>query len=116
MKQEVVLINFAQGLIADELKKENVEINIIDLDTINWEQIHTKIFPTDIFIITRFAEEYRHLLKVDPKVVYYDINDFIGQISDYKFGLKFPSLGKKLVGSLLEKEALSLWMIPEYLT
>lgn len=105
-KQEVVLINFAKGLIADELKKEKIDIKIIDLDTLNWNKINQLFFYTDIFILTKFEEVYRHLLKINPRVVYFDINDFICQISDYKFGIKFPSLGKKLVISLLAKKSI----------
>ncbi len=105
-KKEVVLINFSRGLIADELKKEKVEINIIDIDSLNWHNIHRQISHTDIFILTKFEEIYRHLLKINPRVVYFDINDFICQISDYKFGIKFPSLGKKLVNQLLAKRSL----------
>ena len=105
-KQEVVLINFAEGLIVDELKKEKIDIKIIDLDTLNWNKIDQLFFFTDIFILTKFEEVYRHLLKINPRVVYFDINDFICQISDYKFGIRFPSLGKKLVKSLLAKKSL----------
>lgn len=104
--QEVVLMNFKQGLIADLLKKENVIIEIIDLENIKWNKIHEKIFPTDILIITKFAEPFKYLLKIDPRVVYFDINDFICQISDYKYGIRFPSLGKRLVKQLLKKKSL----------
>lgn len=104
--QEVVLMNFKQGLIADLLIKENVIIEIIDLENIKWNKIHEKIFPTDILIITKFAEPFKYLLKIDPRVVYFDINDFICQISDYKYGIGFPSLGKRLVKQLLKKKSL----------
>ena len=105
-KQEVVLINFAQGLISDELKNEKIDIKIIDLDTLNWNKIDQIFFFNDIFILTKFEEVYRHLLKINPRAVYFDINDFICQISDYKFGIKFPSLGKKLIKSLVAKKSL----------
>lgn len=105
-KQEVVLINFAQGLIANELKKEKITINIIDLDTLDWNKIDQKIYPTDIFIIPKFLEIYWHLLKINPRIIYFDINDFICKISDYKFGIRLPYLGKKLVKKLLIKKSL----------
>lgn len=110
--QEVVLINFADGLIANELKKEGVTVKIIDLDTINWKDVDKQFFSTDIFIITAFDEIYHHFLKINPRFVYYDINDFIGRISAYKFNFKFRSWGRKLVSRLLAANSLSLWMIP----
>lgn len=105
-KQEVILLNFSEGLFADELRKQNINIPIIDLDTLNWDRVDQLIFPDDIFIITKFVEPYRHLLKVNPRVIYYDINDFICKISDYKYGIRFPSLGKRLVQSLLDNSSL----------
>jgi hypothetical protein len=99
-KQEVLLINYAEGLIADELKKANIDIKIIDLDEINWQEIDKKIFSTDIFILTKFVDVYQHLFTINPRVIYFDINDFICQISDYKFGIKLPFFGKKLIVKL----------------
>ncbi len=105
-KQEVVLLNYTQGLFSEELLKEDIQIKIIDLDTVNWNNISAVFFPTDIFVITRFIDPYRHLFRINPRVIYFDINDFICSISDYKYGLKFPSLGKTLVNKLLEKQSL----------
>ena len=51
-------------------------------------------------------EIYKHLLKINPRFIFYDINDFISNISDYKFGIKLPFLGKKLVQKLLAKKSL----------
>ena len=105
-KQEVVLINFTEGLIAEELSKESIEVLIIDMDSKKWKDISAMILPTDIFIIAKFEEIYRHLFHVNPRTVYFDINDFICHISDYKFGIRLPSLGKKLVKELLTKKSL----------
>ena len=107
--EKVVLINFKNGLIAKELSKKNIHPQLMDLDEMSWDEISTKIYSTDLFIITRFVEPFRHLIKVNPRVIYYDINDFIGQISDYKFGIRFPRLGKKLVQKLLANNSL-VWM------
>jgi len=105
-KYEVVLFNFSDGLIVSELEREGFGINLIDLDTIKWNEIDQRIFPTDIFIITRFLEVYKNLFEINPRFIYYDINDFICQISDYKFGLRLPFLGKRLVQKLLAKKSL----------
>ena len=105
-KQEVVLINFSGGLIADELKKQGISIRLIGLDNHNWKEISSMILSTDIFIIIRFEEVLKHLFKVNPRIVYFDINDFIGQISDYKFRLRIPFLGKKLVSRLVAEKSL----------
>ena len=104
--QDVILINFKDGLIADELRKDKIEISILDLDSLSWKEMRKMIRPSDVFIATSFREEYRHFLKVNPRVVYFDINDFITQISDYKFGLKFRSLARKLIKKLLQKKSL----------
>ena len=104
--REVVLINFSEGLIADELKKQGISIRLIGLDNHNWKEISSMILPTDIFIIIRFEEVLKHLFKVNPRIVYFDINDFIGQISGYKFGLRLPFLGKKLVSRLVAEKSL----------
>ncbi|RYZ79481.1 MAG: hypothetical protein EOO68_38845, partial [Moraxellaceae bacterium] len=92
-KQPVLLINYRGGLIERELLKNEVEINILDLETLSWQQVADHIQPTDVLVITTFAESLRHLLKKNPRVIYYDINDFIGRISDYKFGIRFTNLG-----------------------
>ena len=105
-QQQVVLINFSNGIISDELKKQDISISMICLDKHNWEEIASMILPTDIFIIIRFEEVLKYLFNVNPLIVYYDINDFIGQISDYKFGLRFRFLGKKLVTHLIGRKSL----------
>jgi hypothetical protein len=107
--EKVVLINFKNGLIEKELLKKNIYIEILDLEELGWEEISKKIYPTDLFIITRFVEPFRHLMKVNPRVIYYDINDFIGEISAYKFGINFRRLGKILVQRLLDNNSL-VWM------
>lgn len=105
-KQEVLLFNFTNGLIANELKKENIPVNIIDLEFFNWKDAGEIINHTDIFVVPQFMEPYKHLFKINPRFIYFDINDFISQISNYKYGLKFPFLGKKLVTKLLAKNSL----------
>ncbi len=110
-QQEVVLINYENGLIARELARNNIKITILDLDTIIWKDIHQIIFSTDIFIITAFDEIYRHIMPVNPVIIFYDINDFITGISNYKFGIKFPSLGRKLIRQLQVNR--SLWFMDD---
>ena len=105
-KREVVLINFSNGIIAEELKKQHISIELICLDQYNWEEISSMILPTDLFIIIRFEEVLKHLLRVNPVTVYYDINDFIGQISNYKFKISLRFLGKKLVNRLITGKSL----------
>lgn len=104
--EDVLLINFKGGLIDEELLKANIRVKILDLETTSWQEISKKILPTDIFIATRFVEPFKYLLKANPRLIYYDINDFIGQISDYKFGIRLPGLGKKLVKKLLDNNSL----------
>lgn len=106
MGQDVVLINFAEGLIADELKKSNTAVQLIDLDTVPLHKLDQHIYATDVIVAVKFIEPYRHLFTINPRVVYYDINDYICNISDYKYGIKLPGLGKKLVQQLLLKKAL----------
>lgn len=105
-KKQVVLINYKEGLIANELKKSNLNLEIIDIGQVGEENVCKLILPTDVLIVTKFAEFYRHLIKVNPRMIYYDINDFISDISNYKYGLKFPALAKKLIKKLLENNSL----------
>lgn len=104
--KEVILFNFRGGLIENELKKENITIKIIDIKYFNWKQIDKEILPDDVFIISKFLEVYKYLFEINPKFIYYDINDYISQISDYKYGIRLPFLAKKLIRKLLKHNGL----------
>lgn len=103
---ETVLFNFKDGLIANELLKSGVEINIVDLDTLDWKEIDEQIFSTDILLISIFLEVYHNFFNVNPRILYYDINDNICDVSKYKFGLSFHGLGKKFIQELLKNKSL----------
>ena len=102
----VLLFNYKNGLIDRELKKQNIHIEIIDLEEINWSEINQIIFPSDVLVITSFLEIFKNFFKVNPITVYYDINMLLPQISSYKYGLKFYFLGKKLIDNLLIQKSL----------
>lgn len=104
--KEVVLINFTNGLFAHELHKVGATIRIIGMDFCSWKEIGDFIKPDDIFIVTSFEFDLRYLFKANPRVLYYDINDYIDRISEYKFGLRFGFLGKRLVTRLLAANSL----------
>lgn len=103
---DVVLFNYPNGLVVNELKNDGIEVILIDLNTFDWKEVDQFIYPTDIFIISKFLEIYQYLFKINPKFIYYDINDFIGNISEYKFGIKIPFIGKLLIKKLLAKKSL----------
>lgn len=105
-KEKVVLFNYPDGLIARELSKELSKIKLLNISTIDWSKIDDHIQSEDVFIINRFEECFQNLFKINPKIIYYDINDFIGSISRYKFGLNFSLLGRKLIKNLLETKSL----------
>ena len=105
-KTPVLLFNYKNGLIDRELKKQDININIIDLDEINWNEIDQIIFPSDVLVITSFLEIFKNFFQVNPITVYYDINMLLPQISSYKYGFKFYFLGKKLIDNLLAQKSL----------
>lgn len=104
--EDVVLLNFKGGLIENELVKSGVQIKIIDCKGLNANNIKDFFYSTDVFIISKFHEYFKILLSVNPKVIYYDINDFIAQISDYKWKIRLPWLSRKLISELLIKKSL----------
>lgn len=109
--EQVVLINYNDGLIVRELNKNNIHVTILDIDHLNKKNVSNYIFPTDILIISKFHEYFNLLMEVNPTICYYDINDFITDISSYKFGLKFYFLSQKLIFELLNKKA--LWFMDD---
>lgn len=104
--KDIVLINFEDGIIAKELNNENVKVRILDIQKLGWKKISDEINPQDTLIISSFHEPFYHLLKANPKVIYYDINDLICSISSYKFKIKFKRKGKKLISRLLDAKSL----------
>ncbi len=104
--EKLLLFNFKDGLISQELKKKNIEIEIIDLNELDWNNIQQFISSSDVLIVTSFLEVYQRFFKVNPFIVYYSINLLITEISNYKYGLKFDFLGKKLINQLEKKNAL----------
>jgi hypothetical protein len=105
-EQKVALINYKEGLIAQELRKDGVEVTIIEKDEIHKKNIKKYFSASDIFIIPRFYEFLKILFGINPKVIYYDINDYICRISDYRFAIRLPFLGKKLIKKLLAHNGL----------
>lgn len=105
-RQNLLLINYRDGLIARELEKRAIRVDIIDIETLSTINAEKLPGPGDILVITKFVEPLQYLIKADPRIIYYDINDFICDISSYKFGLKFKFLGKRLVQKLLANNSL----------
>ena len=104
--KEILLFNYKNGLIQQELEKQNIEIEIVDIEQINWSEIDQIVFPSDVIIITSFLEILHKFFKVNPFIVYYDINFLITHISSYKHGMKFHFLGNKLVNKLIAHQSL----------
>lgn len=104
--QEVLLINYKSGLIAHELEKAGVNITIIDKDELSKVNVGQYLISSDILIVPRFYEFLKVFFDINPKVIYYDINDFICRISEYKFGIRLSFLGKRLVKKLLFRSSL----------
>ncbi len=104
---EVILINYKNGLIAKELKKSGIEITIIERAELNRKNAGNFIRSSDVLVIPRFYESLKALFDINPKVIYYDINDYICRISDYRFGIKLPFLGKKLIRKLIDARGLA---------
>ncbi len=103
---EVILINYKNGLIAQELKKSGIEIMIFERAELSRKNAGNFLRSSDVLVIPRFYESLKVLFDVNPKVIYYDINDYICRISDYRFGIKLPFLGKKLIRKLIDTRGL----------
>lgn len=103
---KVVLFNYSDGLIARELNDVPKNLTIIDTEQIPISNLSAFIQADDIFIISTFSEFLSNFMEKNPLIIYYDINDFILNISDYKFGLRLPFLSKKLIKKLYDKESL----------
>ncbi len=103
--QEVVLINYKDGLIAGELSLSGIKIEIIEITDLNKGNAGSYIRSSDILIITAFCGDMRFLFKGNPRIIYYDIADFICRISDYR-GIKLPFLGKMFLRKLLASDSL----------
>jgi hypothetical protein len=93
-------------LIANELKVSNVAVTIIDLDELDWDNVGTIVTESDVFIITGFLEVYRRFFKVNPKILFYNIGDFLIDIGKYKLGINPRSLTKSIIKEMLQKRAL----------
>ncbi|HRN71605.1 MAG TPA: hypothetical protein PLM81_00660 [Ginsengibacter sp.] len=102
----MVLFNYSDGLIARELNDVSKNLTIVDLVQTPVSNLSDFVQRDDIFIISTFSEFLSNFMVKNPLIIYYDINDFILNISDYKFGLRLPFLGKKLVKKLHDKESL----------
>lgn len=105
---DVVLFNYRDGIIATELHKAHVPVNIIDIGTLNFGEINILVKETDVFIIFSFLEIYHHFLKVNPRLVYYNIDDFLCDAAKYKFGVNPAANNKKLIEILTQKNGLAL--------
>lgn len=104
-EEKVVLFNFHDGIIARELGGIP-GLQIVDIDKVSKNDIAKILLPTDLFILTRFYEFHAVFFKANPRVIYYDINDYITLISKYKFNVKLSFLGKRLVRKLLSANSL----------
>ncbi len=103
--QEVVLFNYKDGLIAGELSLSGIKIEIVEIADLSNGNAESFIRNSDILIITAFCGDMRFLFKANPRIIYYDIADFICRISDYR-GIKLPFLGKRFLRKLLASDSL----------
>lgn len=103
--KEVVLLNYKNGLVARELRAEGIELSVVDREKLNKDNADTFFYPSDIFIIPQFYKFFNALMDVNPRIIYYDINDHITNISHYK-KIQFPFLGKWFIKKLLSKKSL----------
>lgn len=104
--EQVLLINYKDGLIASELEKSGVKVTILDREELTRNNIGSYVRESDLFIVSKFYEYLKILLEINPRVIYYDINDYIANISGYKFRLKLQFLGRKLIQKLLDSNSL----------
>ena len=104
----ILLFNYKDGMINSELNNANVNVELIDIGTLNFNEINKYVSDKDVFVIFSFLEAYHHFLKVNPKLIYYNINDTLCEIGRYKFGINTKGNSKKLIDTLVKKKALAL--------
>lgn len=78
---------------------------LIDINKFDWLKIDEIVNNEDILVITSFDQFLYNFLKASPKVIYYNLSQYVSRISAYKFGLNFKFLGRKLIENLDNKHA-----------
>lgn len=106
--QEFVFFNYTDGIVGAELKKKGISLPVIDIPTYSWDELTTLVSSNDILVITSFDEALNRFMHVNPRIFYYTVHEFIGDISRYKFGLNPVFLGRSLVKKLERANSLLL--------
>ena len=103
-RRPFVFFNYKDGIVARELRKKGIEITPIDIDTFDWNLLNTVVGPDDVLVTTSFDECLYRFMKINPRIMYYVVHEFIGEISKYKFGFNRRKSGHRLVALLDEKK------------
>ena len=87
------------------IKKGYNNFPLIDINKFDWLKIDEIVNNEDILVITSFDQFLYNFLKASPKVIYYNLSQYVSKIAAYKFGLNFKFLGRKLIENLDNKHA-----------
>ncbi len=104
----VLLVNFKDGLIANELSKLGVNPPIEDFNAFRKGELKHIFSENDVCIITSFKEVYYQLFAINPRILYFNVDGRLAQAASYKFGMQRKSASEKLVIELIEKKTLLL--------
>lgn len=101
-----IFFNFEGSDMMKIIKKKGIKnFPLVDIDNFDWNTLPDLVTEEDVMVITSFDHFLYRFLKVNPKIIYYNLSQYIGQISGYKYGLNFKKLGGKLIKLLDEKNA-----------
>lgn len=107
-KIDFLFFNYHDGIVVQELSKKGHIIPVIDISEFDWMKLSDHVTGEDIIILTSFDECYYKFVEINPKILYYNINDYLGEISKYKWGLNMRFLGRKFIQKLDESNSILL--------
>ncbi|MDF0718781.1 hypothetical protein P0M11_02095 [Kaistella sp. PBT33-4] len=101
-----IFFNYTDGIVNKQLKNKGIKVPLLDIEEFNWTSLSDIVSADDVIVLTSFDECFAKFLKINPKVIYYNVNELLGEISRYKFGLNLRFLGRRLVSKLDESHSL----------
>lgn len=103
-----LFFNYSDGIVKNELEKKGIIIPVIDIPTFKWEELSRLVSSNDVVVLSSFDECFYKFIKINPKIIYYNINDYLGEISKYKLGLNLRFLARPLIEKLDKSNSLIL--------
>lgn len=105
IKLDFIFFNYREGKVYEILRENGLQEYIIDINLYDWSNIRQIVSENDILVITSFDYYLHKFFPANPKVLYYNLSQYVGQISGYKYGINFKTLGSKFIKKLDENNA-----------